>query len=247
MKQTPITILAGGQSRRMGLDKAQMLWNGVSLLEHLCRIALQTNNRVLVIGRQSAADWMLDDITFLPDEEAGIGPLGGLKTALNWAKNNNYQTVCVLPCDVPLLTTDAINWLLQQEIENDDWGIATHSGEQLQPLFAKYQISCLPLIDELLAQNKRSLHALICAGNFAVIEAPPEIARQLLNVNTPERMESRAKRRTKTMKVRWTKKTAFACASRRMNWRNCKMAFLFRNSFQLFIAMAGAYTFCLRI
>ncbi len=186
MNQIVIAILAGGESRRMGNDKAQMLWNGVPLLEHLCRIALATKRRVLVVGRERPADWTLNEVVFLMDEERGIGPLSGLKTALQWAHRNDCQTVCALPCDVPLLTTDAINWLIQLEVAPEKDGIATRSGEQLQPLFARYQVSCLPLIDELLSQNKRSLHALIWAGDFFVVEAPPEIAHQLLNVNTPD-------------------------------------------------------------
>lgn len=182
-----VAILAGGQSRRMGNDKAELLWNDVPLLEHGCRTALETGNRVLVVGRERPANFPLDEIIFLPDETAGLGPSGGLKTALNWAKKEGISAVLMLACDLPLLTSGALKWL--QNSTNFDAledGLVVYSGQQLEPLFSFYNVSCLPLVERQLAKNKRSLHALITTGNFQFIDAPPEIARQLMNTNSPE-------------------------------------------------------------
>ena len=214
-RATAIAILAGGQSQRMGQDKAQMPWNGAPMIEQICRVALATRNRVLdqrtldqqvlVVGRERPVNWLLDDIVFQPDEDRGIGPLGGLKTALHWARDNGYSAVLALPCDVPLLSSDAIQWLLQHGFGASEDGIITLSGEQLQPLFAIYDISCLTLIDELLERQKRSLHALVFAGDFQFEEAPPEIARQTFESQHTRRMAIGAIATNRDiMKIRWT-------------------------------------------
>lgn len=182
-----VAILAGGQSRRMGNDKALLPWKGVSLLEHGCRTALETSNRVLVVGRERPADFPLEEITFLPDEAPDLGPLGGLKTALSWAQKEDFSAVLTIACDLPLLTSGALKWL-QDSTDFDalEDGLIVYSGQQLEPLFSFYNVSCLPLVERQLAKNKRSLHTLVTTGNFQFIDAPPEIAHQLMNANSPE-------------------------------------------------------------
>lgn len=181
-----VAVLAGGQSRRMGSDKAALLWNAVPALEHICRVAAETGNRVLVVGRERPTNWPLQT-EFLLDEERGIGPLGGLKTALQWALARDFFAVLALPCDTPLLTSSALKWLEESSsspcIVN---GFVVRSEEKLQPLFAIYKLSCLSLIDKQIRQNRHSMHAFIEAGEFETVAAPPEIARQLVNLNTPE-------------------------------------------------------------
>ena len=171
----------------MGNDKALLPWKGVSLLEHGCRTALETSNRVLVVGRERPADFPLEEITFLPDEAPDLGPLGGLKTALNWAQKEDFSAVLILACDLPLLTSGALKWL-QNSTDFDalEDGLIVYSGQQLEPLFSFYNVSCLPLVERQLAKNKRSLHALVTTGNFQFIDAPPKIAHQLMNANSPE-------------------------------------------------------------
>jgi molybdopterin-guanine dinucleotide biosynthesis protein A len=163
------------------------VWNGVSLLEHECRTALENTHRVLVVGRERPADFPLQEIIFLPDEAVGLGPLGGLKTALSWAQKEDLPAVLMLACDLPLLTSNALKWLgFSASFNASEHGSIVRNGEQMEPLFSLYNVSCLSLIERQLAQNKRSLHALIASGNFQFIDAPPEIASQLMNTNTPE-------------------------------------------------------------
>jgi molybdopterin-guanine dinucleotide biosynthesis protein A len=64
--------------------------------------------------------------------------------------------------------------------------VIVDNGGQWEPLFSIYKGACLPLIEANLAAGRRSLHALIKAGEFNFVEAPPEISALLVNVNTPE-------------------------------------------------------------
>ena len=186
-KSHAIAILAGGQSSRMGNDKALLPWRGVSLLEYLCAVASQNTDRVLVTGREKPADWTVEETVFLRDQIPDLGPLIGLKTALAWAQKEGVQMVLLLACDMPLLSFQALRWLLEQaDFAISRNGLIVRNDARLEPLFSLYNVSCLPLIEAQLAQKRRSLQALIAAGNFAFIDAPAEIAAQLKNVNTRE-------------------------------------------------------------
>lgn len=184
-----IAILAGGGSRRMGRDKAALLQDGVSLLERTARTARAVVPDVLIVGRDRPLAWPLDDVRFVPDEVSGVGPIGGLAAALRHAAGNDVLT---LACDMPKLTADALRWLHNAARAHAplDAGLAVVNDTQIEPLFSVYTPTCLARIDQQVAQGRRSLHALIEAGGFERIAAPPPIVSALVNVNTPEEWEA---------------------------------------------------------
>jgi molybdenum cofactor guanylyltransferase len=88
-------ILAGGQSRRFGSDKAEALFEGQLLLDHVA-IALRPQVADLVVaGKQWPG---LLTVADLP--EAGLGPLGGLAGALDHAWRHDFDAVLSSGCDV---------------------------------------------------------------------------------------------------------------------------------------------------
>lgn len=172
----------------MGTDKAALPIGGMTLLERTARLALAVNLPVLVAGRTCPDGWPLPDVTFLEDAEAGLGPLGGLATVLR----STRTTVLALACDLPLLTEDALRWLIAQAASQaGPSGLVTVNGGQKEPLFAVYDLTCLPLMEAHLAEGRRSLHGLIKAGGFAFAEAPDWVSVQLANVNTPEEWQEK--------------------------------------------------------
>lgn len=186
-QQRLIAILAGGKSMRMGRDKAEMTWRGVSALEKLCREAQACGAQVVVVGRKPPENWPLKNAVFVPDETPYLGPLGGLQSALRFAKSREYSRLLCTACDMPLIDATAFSWLFEQSrICAAPHGVVAMRDENLEPLFAIYSVHVLPLIENRLRENRRSLLGLIERGDFATVEAPPEIAAKLLNLNTPE-------------------------------------------------------------
>ena len=177
-----VAILAGGRSRRMGTDKAALEIGGISLLERMARLVRNADLPALVAGRASPDGWPLPEVRFAEDSAPGLGPAGGLATALRQAQT----PVLALACDLPLLTADAVRWLGAQAEHGNTHGLIVVNGEQWEPLFSVYRPACLPLIESRLAEGRRSLHGLIQAGEFAFVDAPDWVAAQLANVNTPD-------------------------------------------------------------
>jgi len=179
-------ILAGGQSRRMGVDKARLVWEGAPLLERVCSVTLSVSLPVWVIGRQRPADWptKLEAVSFAEDNARGYGPLGGLQTALKLEDG----PALMLACDLPLLSSEGLRWLIAevQSARTGAHGLVTMRDGRWEPLFSYYTPACLPLIETQIAQGRLSLRALIEAGDFGQVEVPDWLAGQLVNVNTPE-------------------------------------------------------------
>ncbi len=172
----------------MGRDKARLVLGGVSLLERTAGAAREVAPDVLVVGRPRPPDWPLEGVRFVEDEVPGVGPIGGLLTALRQhAAPVPGGSVLAVACDMPRLTSGALRWL--QDAASGRHlrdGLVVENGGQVEPLFAIYTAACLPLVERQIAAGRRSLQALIAAGRFEHLGAPPEIAPALRNVNTPE-------------------------------------------------------------
>ena len=186
MGSLTITILAGGQSRRMGRDKATLRWNEESLLERTARIALDLSLPVIVVGRECPEGWPYPGVQFVQDSYPGIGPIGGLATAIK----EQASDILLLSCDLPLLTIEAVNWLIKQatvlppDSERAWQGLITVNGARIEPLFSIYHHSLLPILTQQINAKNFRLRSLIQAGEFLRVDLPPEFASALTNINT---------------------------------------------------------------
>jgi molybdenum cofactor guanylyltransferase len=100
-------ILAGGQSRRFGSDKAMALYKVQPLLDHAAASLRPHVAALAVVGRDWPGMVRVDDYP-----EPGLGPLGGLCGALRYAEANGFDAVLTSSCDVLGLSDDTIEALM---------------------------------------------------------------------------------------------------------------------------------------
>jgi molybdenum cofactor guanylyltransferase len=178
-----IAIMAGGLSRRFGMDKAMLSVGGVPMLERMVRTAMATGLRTTVIGRTRSDGWPHDNVEFLEDETAGLGPMCGIATALRRTGGD----VLALACDMPLVTVDALHWLLEQaDHDAAKLGVVTVTPEGIEPLFSLYRLSALPLADGLLAKRRLAMRKLLSQDGFHHVAAPDSVRACLRNINSPD-------------------------------------------------------------
>jgi molybdopterin-guanine dinucleotide biosynthesis protein A len=198
MNNVLIAILAGGQSTRMGRDKALLRLEERTLLERTASLCLSTVRSACVVGRERPNDWpqVLAAVCFLPDAASDAGPLGGLVAALSHASESGLAQVLALPCDLPLLERGALEWILAQQQSTD--GVVALRGEEMEPLFSLYSCALLTRARQRLQEGRRSLRGLIESADFARVQAPAEVAEQLRPCNTPEEWREALERRAES-------------------------------------------------
>lgn len=174
-----IAILAGGASTRMGRDKAMLTIDDEPLLLRIVRAAFDTGAPVIVVGRERPDEWPEHSTRFVTDEIEGIGPLGGLATGLRTSGTG----VILLACDMPLLTTEAIEWLIDN-VDDNSRGVVVRNGDRLEPLFAFYPFALLDQIEMMIRDGRLRLRDLV--SSFTIIDAPVELRAALANINTPD-------------------------------------------------------------
>jgi molybdopterin-guanine dinucleotide biosynthesis protein A len=184
-----LVIQAGGQSSRMGQDKALMSFLGQPLIVRLLERLAPFADEILVTTNSPDAYRFLG-LPLFPDLRPGRGALGGLYTALSSAKN---PFAAVVACDMPFasktLFEHAFSLLVQEEADV----IIPDSGDgMLEPLHAVYRReTCLPAIQSALDADLWKLIAWFPQVKVRTL-TPAETAAHnpdglaFWNLNTPE-------------------------------------------------------------
>ena len=141
-------LLAGGQSRRMGRDKALLeLPDGCRLWERQWQVlgALEPAER-FVSG--SWREGFPADLPWLADEFPGCGPLAGIAAALQAMRS---PRLVVLAVDLPAMSVDFLRGLLQG---SDSTGVVPQRADGFfDPLAAVYpEAAVKPAVERLRTQ-----------------------------------------------------------------------------------------------
>lgn len=137
-------VLAGGQSRRMGVDKALLQFEGVPLLKRVLEVLDEVSNDVFIVG--SRPDYYDFGTPVFADSFPGTGPLGGIATAL---KHANHDFVLVVACDMPWLSADLLRALVREPRTYQALVpvlVGPGGARALEGLHAVYAKSCLDSI-----------------------------------------------------------------------------------------------------
>lgn len=180
-------ILAGGKSSRFGKDKSRLELAGRRVVEKLLEVLGQFPfQRLAVVTARGKAESWPEGIEILPDDQEGLGPIGGITTALRHLPGG----VLVAACDMPLISAPLVEWLLDQYDPQADAVIPRHPGG-IEPLFSIYEKNFLPALEQAIRTGRYALHFLFAAAKVRFIDVPEKFsaAREFANINTPEDYE----------------------------------------------------------
>jgi molybdopterin-guanine dinucleotide biosynthesis protein A len=104
-------VLAGGQARRFGRDKALATLDGIALLDHAAQALRPVTDDIAIVGRDSPAYVSIADWP-----ATGLGPLGGLCGALRHARDRDFDAILSLPCDTPSLPAGLLADLAERSV-----------------------------------------------------------------------------------------------------------------------------------
>ena len=179
-------ILAGGESRRMGTDKSQLVLEGESFLQRIAAKLASVSKVVIVVGKLSPApDTTLKHV---PDVHPKWGALGGVHTAL---ASCDAEWCLIVACDFPFVTAELFARLAS--LRKDFEAVAPVQNDGIpQPLCSIYQTGpCLERAEELINSGERKPVALLQSVRtrwvpFTEIEDLPGAKRFFDNINTPD-------------------------------------------------------------
>ncbi|EMI22738.1 hypothetical protein RMSM_00328 [Rhodopirellula maiorica SM1] len=173
-------VLCGGQSLRMGRDKAALVHaDGVSFLQHAIDRLSNLCDHVVVSGR-TTIDHSVETIE---DPVAYRGPATGVAAALNYAERHGFAACLVTPVDMPLLTPEHLSGMVDHWKSQNEITVA--ESDRVQPLVGIYPVRFAGLIQQLAESDNRSLFRWLGSHDHHCVRLPASCCH---NVNTPEDM-----------------------------------------------------------
>ena len=161
-----ISILAGGSSSRMGRNKASLRLGGRTLLGH---------------ARAGARGSGLPHRVIRGDLVPRCGPLGGVYTAL---ATSQAEIILFLSCDMPFISGELLKTLLRRFNPRKKALFVKQSGRVGFPFLLRRE--ALVEVEQQLARKQFSLQKLAKSLQAQSLRLPPDRARELFNVNTPD-------------------------------------------------------------
>ncbi len=176
-----VAIQAGGQSARMGEDKALKPFLGRPLIQRVIE-RLQPIADELIVTTNHPDEYVFLHLPLFMDLKPGRGALGGLYTAIASAKS---PLVAVAACDLPFASALLFETAARLLVEEGMDVVIPRSGQGLEPLHAVYRReTCLPVIEAAIAAD--SWKVISWLPQVKVYELVAEDERIFWNVNTPE-------------------------------------------------------------
>jgi molybdopterin-guanine dinucleotide biosynthesis protein A len=178
-------VLAGGESRRMGRDKAFLTLDGIPLIERVLRPLRAVFPRIIIVTNDPAS-YVSYDAIVVTDAVNKQGPLTGIYTGLLHSRDDyNF----VVACDMPYLNPDLITYMASLTQGHDI--VAPMVAGYLEPLHAFYHRRLLPVIEERLGRDARQIRGIYDKARVHYVTETeidrhdPE-RRSFKNLNTPE-------------------------------------------------------------
>ena len=246
-------VLTGGQSRRMGVPKCDLVVGGRPVVARLCELLAARTREVVIVGRRPREDRRRDvkedpgkqsrstfsggactarrgdelrpnasghvasegtrrceenaerdhdrdaaigvQVRVWGDEREGMGPLGGIATALKAAARTGGAAVCVVACDSIALEGRALDFLLAGRDERAGATVLVNPRTgRIEPMPGIYEAWALTSIEEALRAGRLGVVDWLTAVGARRLNAPDSLADELLGANTPEELAALERR-----------------------------------------------------
>ncbi|WP_373536190.1 molybdenum cofactor guanylyltransferase [Microcoleus sp.] len=188
--QIAVIVLAGGQSSRMGTDKALLEIEGKSLLQRALEVAASVTPQVYVLTAwpDRYRSTLTEQSQFLLEYNPGSGPLVALTQGLTEIP---ADWILLLACDLPLLEPQIIqNWASQlTAIPQSTLAIVPYQNSRWEPLCGFYRQQSLASLQSFIEKGGRSFQKWLNQIQAIPLPVGEREAIMLSNCNTLEEFE----------------------------------------------------------
>jgi molybdopterin-guanine dinucleotide biosynthesis protein A len=180
-------VLAGGQSRRMGQDKALLRRAGQSQLAYVADLLGEITDRVYVSTRADQADEpQRARHAQIVDRYEGMGPVAGILSAMD---EHPDATWLVVACDLPNVDATTLEFLIEHCSPSQPFTAFRSSNDGLpEPLCAIYRRGSDAIVRQFVQEGTVCPRKMLIRSDTCLLEQPNPAA--LDNVNTPDDLEA---------------------------------------------------------
>jgi molybdopterin-guanine dinucleotide biosynthesis protein A len=189
MDPISVIVLAGGESRRMGANKALLPVDEQETLVGRVVANLRALSDDIILVSNSPELYADLDVRHASDRFQGAGPLAGLHAGLQTAR---HEWSFVAACDMPLVDHRLVRFMMVNAAGYD--AVVPRVGDAVEPLHALYSRTCLPAIEARLQSEQRRVVSFYPDVRVRYVDEREIVifdrtGRTFSNANTPEDWE----------------------------------------------------------
>ena len=179
-------VLAGGESRRMGQDKALLARDGQSQLAYMVSLLKQVTDTVFVSTRRDQQrESERSRFTQIVDRYEGVGPIAGILSAMD---EHPHADWLVVACDLPNIDVAMLNFLLERRSPEHPFTAFRSSYDGLpEPLCAFYRSSSVAVLRQFVEDGIVCPRKILIRSDTLLLEQSDP--RSLDNINTPDDLQ----------------------------------------------------------
>ena len=188
-------VLAGGKSQRFGQDKSQVKLNGKILIDYILSEIIDEFKETLIVTNQSISFMSSKKITVIEDFKKGLGPLGGVLSAMKWIKDNNkeYSWISTFPTDTPFFTKKELKIFYNDiKIENNKLFFIKDKNTR-HNIFGLWSLDLMDQLETDLYNGERKVEIWANSIGVSTVNIEYKNINPFFNINTIDDLEKAKK------------------------------------------------------
>ena len=184
-------VLAGGKSQRFGQDKSQAKLQDKLLIDFILNEIIGEFNETLIVANEPISFMKSKNISLTKDFQSGLGPLGGVLTAMKWVKENNrkYKWISTFPSDTPFFTKKELRYFYDNIKINESKLFFIKSKETRHNIFGLWSLELIDQLQNDILRGERKVEVWANSIGVSTVNIEYKEPDPFFNINTKEDLE----------------------------------------------------------
>ena len=188
-------VLAGGRSQRFGQDKSQVKLKGKLLIDYILNEIINKFNETLIISNEQINFMQSNKISVVKDFKEGLGPLGGVLTAMKWIKEKNkkYKWISTFPTDTPFFTKKELEFFYENINIDESKLFFIKNKDARHNIFGLWSLDLMEQLESDLLKGERKVEIWADSIGVSVVNIDCKKPNPFFNINTKEDLKKAIK------------------------------------------------------
>ena len=186
-------VLAGGKSQRFGSDKSQVKLGNKMLIDYILTEIIDLYREILIVTNEPIKFLNSNKIFLTSDIKKGLGPLGGVLSAMKWVKDNqkNYKWISTFPIDTPFFKKEHLGKFYKEINLNKSNLFFMKSKNTRHNIFGLWSLELFEKLEYALDKGDRKVELWANEIGVKTIDFEHENNKDpFFNINTEEDLEN---------------------------------------------------------
>ena len=188
-------VLAGGKSQRFGQDKSQVKLQNKLLIDYILEEIVDEFKEILIIANEQIKFMQSENISVAKDFKSGLGPLGGVLTAMKWIKENNkhYKWISTFPSDTPFFTKKELKYFYKKIEINKSKLFFIKNKDTRHNIFGLWSVSLIEKLEADIMKGERKVEIWANSIGVKTVNIDYKKPDPFFNINTKKDLEQAIK------------------------------------------------------